>query len=91
MQFDFTNVVSYDVTAEYTDLDGVMITHPAVTGADPTITTTSLLIADQTASTTPRWNDRGYSLGKVKVRAYGNGSLFVDMEETFKPGLAPKG
>lgn len=83
VQFDFTNVVSYDVTAEYTDLDGVMITHPAVTGADPTITTTSLLIADQTASTTPRWNDRGYSLGKVKVRAYGNGSLFVDMEETF--------
>ena len=83
VQFDFTNVVSYDVTVEYTDLDGVMITHPAITGADPSITTTSLLIADETASITPRWNARGYSLGKVKLKAYGSGSLFVEAEQTF--------
>jgi hypothetical protein len=83
VQFDFTNVVSYDVTVEYTDLDGAMITHPAITGADPSITTTNLLIADETATTTPRWNDRGYSSGKVKLKAYGSGSLFVEIEQTF--------
>jgi hypothetical protein len=83
VQFSFTEVVSYDLTVEYTDLDGVMTTHPALTGANPTITTTNLLIADETASSSPKWNNRGYSSGKIKLKAYGSGSLFVEIEQIF--------
>ena len=71
------------MTVEYTDLDGVMITHPAFTAADPSQTTVNLLIGDESASTTPKWNNRGYSSGKVKLKAYGSGSLFVEEESTF--------
>jgi hypothetical protein len=80
---EFENVLSYDLTVEYTDLDGVMITHPAFTAADPSQTTVNLLIGDESASTTPKWNNRGYSSGKVKLKAYGSGSLFVEVESTF--------
>tara|TARA_B100001939_G_scaffold39301_2_gene30574 strand:+ start:5839 stop:7710 length:1872 start_codon:yes stop_codon:yes gene_type:complete len=81
--FEFENVLSYDLTVEYTDLDGVVITHPAFTGADPSQTTVNLLIGDESSSTIPKWNNRGYSSGKVKLKAYGAGSLFVEKESTF--------
>ena len=48
--FEFEEVTSYDLTVEYTDLDGVMITHPAFTGADPSQTTVNLLIGDEKLS-----------------------------------------
>ena len=80
---EFENVLSYDLTVEYTDLDGVMITHPAFTGADPSQTTVNLLIGDESSSTIPKWNNRGYSSGKVKLKAYGAGSQFIEKESTF--------
>ena len=83
VEFEFENVTSYDVTAEYTDLDGVVVTHPAFTAASPSQTTVNLLIADETASTLPRWNTRGYSNGKVKLKAYGTNGQFVEKESLF--------
>ena len=83
VQFEFENVTSYDLTVEYTDLDGAVVTHPAFTAASPSQTTVNLLIADETASTLPRWNTRGYSNGKVKLKAYGNNGLFVEKESPF--------
>ncbi|AOV57280.1 virion structural protein [Synechococcus phage S-CAM1] len=80
---EFDEVTSYDLTVEYTDLDGVMITHPAFTGADPSQTTVNLLIGDETSGTIPRWNNRGYSQGKVKMKAYGLGGQFVEKESIF--------
>lgn len=83
VEFEFENVVSYDVTAEYTDLDGVVVTHAAFTAANPSQTTVNLLIADETTSTIPRWNTRGYSNGKVKLKAYGTNGQFVEKESLF--------
>jgi hypothetical protein len=83
VEFDFENVTSYDVTAEYTDLDGVVVTHAAFTAADPSQTIVNLLIADETSSTIPRWNSRGYSNGKVKLKAYGTNGQFVEKESLF--------
>lgn len=80
---EFENVLSYDLTVEYTDLDGAVTIHPAFTGADPSQTTVNLLIGDESAATVPKWNNRGYSNGKVKLKAYGSGSLFVEKESTF--------
>ena len=83
VELEFENVTSYDLTVEYTDLDGAVVTHPAFTAASPSQTTVNLLIADETASTLPRWNTRGYSNGKVKLKAYGSNNLFVEKESPF--------
>ena len=80
---EFDEVTSYDLTVEYTDLDGVMITHPAFTAAAPSQTTVNLLIGDETSGTIPRWNNRGYSQGKVKLKAYGLAGQFVEKESIF--------
>ena len=46
-------------------------------------TTVNLLIGDETSSTIPRWNNRGYSQGKVKLKAYGLAAQFVEKESIF--------